>query len=64
MLVNQGLLLDDRKNKSHVIDFGAEHCSRPLHDDHHEYRLILHVGPSEFPLYIKDDNVLIRVNGE
>ena len=64
MLVNQDLLLDDRKNISRVIDFGAEHCSRPLHDDHHEYRLIFQLGPFPFPSHIKDDTVLIRVNGE
>ena len=63
-LVNQDLLLDDRKNISEVIYFGEKHCSRPLHDDHNEYRLILRLDTWEFPSYIKDDTILIRVNGE
>ena len=46
--------------KSDVIDFekGREPCHRPLNDDYHEYRFVLHMEASAGPY------ILIRVNRE
>jgi len=65
-LVHQRLqLLNNRRNKSDVIDFGEVPCSRPLLDDHHEYRLILSLKRFQSTsFYIKDDTILIWVNRE
>ena len=56
------------KNKSGVIDFekGEEPFSRPLRDDHHEYRPIptLRNTALQYELYSWDDTMLIIVNRE
>ena len=64
-LVDQNALMDNWKNISDLIDFekGGEPCSRPLHDDHHEYRLIRTVSSITLS-FVKDDTILIRVNKE
>lgn len=41
----------------------VEICSRPLHDDHHEYRFIRTVSSLTLS-FVKDDTLLIRVNRE
>ena len=65
-LVDQNALIDNGKNTSSVIDFekGVEPCSRPLHDDHYEYRCILALSNIQSRSCIKDDTILIRANRE
>ena len=53
--------------KSAVIDLekGKEPCSRPLHDDHHEYRLISELQYNLYSLiFWQYDTILLRVNRE
>jgi len=57
-------LLSIQENKSDVIDFGEVPCSRPLHDDHHEYRFILSLNTFSSQTYINGNTTLIRVNRE
>jgi len=49
---------------SGVIDFEKveEPCSRPLHDGHHEYRLILQL--SAFAIFVRKCSILLMVSGE
>ena len=67
-LVDQEPLLDKRKNNSGVIDFekGEKPCSRPLLDDHHEYRPIFALKNIDLrsASYIRNDTMLISVNKE
>ena len=54
-------------HKSAVInlDKGKEPCSRPLHDDHHEYRLISELQYNLYSrLFFQCDTILLRVNRE
>ena len=52
------------KNRSNVVfDFGSEPWPRPLHDDHHEYRLICEVRDFRL-LFFVHPGLLIRVNRE
>jgi len=62
-LVNQNPLKTKRENISQVIDFEKKPFSRPLYNDHQEYRLILsiHAGDFKSQLY-RFDPILIRVN--
>ena len=64
-LVGHHAARDNWKNISGLIDFGkdVEPCSRPLHDDHHEFRLIRTVSSLTLS-FVKDDTLLIRVNRE
>ena len=64
-LVYQNPLPGKRENISQVIDFekGMRPCSRPLHDDDHDYRLIFSQGfDDKSALYSENDTILIRVN--
>lgn len=71
-LVNQNTLsvsyIDNQGNKSKVIDFekGQVPCYRPLHDDYHEYRLILEINLTDLPhdYYKINDTIFLRVNRE
>jgi len=60
-VVDQNPLPSKRESIPYVIDFEKEPCSRPLHDDYHEYRCILekHVVLNSC---VKNDTILIRVN--
>ena len=64
-LVSHHAVMDNWKNISGLIDFekGVEPCSRPFHDDHHEYRLIRTVSSLTLS-FVKDDTMLIRANRE
>ena len=53
--------------KSAVIDLekGTEPCSRPLHEDHHEYRVISELKYYLYSrLFFQCDTILLRVNRE
>ena len=67
-VTDQELLLGRGKNISGVIDFekGEEPCSRPLRDDHHDYRPILALRriESRTASYISNYTLLISVNRE
>ena len=62
--VNVNELKGIERNISNVVFyFGSKPWSRPLHDDHHEYRLILEVRHFRFSLWL-NLGLLIRVNRE
>ena len=53
----------ERNISNVVFDFGSESWCRPLHDDHHKYRLIREVGDFA-PSFWSVRFLLIRVNRE
>ena len=63
-LFHLDLLLDNGEDRSGVIDFGEEPCSRPLHDHHHKDRFILGLTGPQLVSCTYDDTILIRVNRE
>ena len=64
-LMNQQQPLVSLNDFSGVIDFekGDEPCSRPLHDNHHEYRFILELNAITL-CYVRESTILLRVSRE
>ena len=65
-LMDQCQPLANLNSKSRLNDFGKgkEPCSRPRHDDYHEYRSILVLTKQKVTPCIRSDTILLRVTSE